>query len=514
MLTKGLVEVMDVHVAVGNNNIGGGDFSRLSRCICLNHDDAGDDELRMAARAGLILLEKNAALEVDVELLSTELHRYKVQHRELQMEVQTLRDQRKTAVLEVQAAHKEAKALQASFRTERATWHSTEQALTQQLRSLTSELQLARQQTQEVIHPTAHVASIESSNFDDHNLTTSLTEEEPATVEDPRVALLQAENDDLHVQVSQVLQELSQLQVSWSQSTYASNQRIQSLEHELHKLTRENKLLKEEQAEERDLIDTASTVGDDSNQDTHDEDRTSLSTCSNETHDLETSMHEDVMALNSALERRVRELEAQVAQTTSDDAKLLEEQLNGTKEALKHTKQQWIAAVTAKKEAQACTAAAHEELARMQEAFQNVQEKLQSSGTKHDDEYVDWMEDSVVHPAPPGWIAAVSLWMLMIYRKLSLKYHPDKVAPEERDSAQAKFLKIANAYRVLSDPARREKHARDSVEDTPLNWLILIFIVVVSVGPILYFRFKTKPKAVNNARREALAAKKKSLKDN
>ncbi|ETV98581.1 hypothetical protein H310_08703 [Aphanomyces invadans] len=121
-----------------------------------------------------------------------------------------------------------------------------------------------------------------------------------------------------------------------------------------------------------------------------------------------------------------------------------------------------------------------------------------------------------------------------IYRKLSLKYHPDKVAPEERDSAQAKFLKIANAYRVLSDPARREKydlygiaddegfknfdeafrHARDSVEDTPLNWLILIFIVVVSVGPILYFRFKTKPKAVNNARREALAAKKKSLKDN
>ncbi|ETV98580.1 hypothetical protein, variant [Aphanomyces invadans] len=416
MLTKGLVEVMDVHVAVGNNNIG------------------GDDELRMAARAGLILLEKNAALEVDVELLSTELHRYKVQHRELQMEVQTLRDQRKTAVLEVQAAHKEAKALQASFRTERATWHSTEQALTQQLRSLTSELQLARQQTQEVIHPTAHVASIESSNFDDHNLTTSLTEEEPATVEDPRVALLQAENDDLHVQVSQVLQELSQLQVSWSQSTYASNQRIQSLEHELHKLTRENKLLKEEQAEERDLIDSlrtmvqtykkiadarpfgaaASTVGDDSNQDTHDEDRTSLSTCSNETHDLETSMHEDVMALNSALERRVRELEAQVAQTTSDDAKLLEEQLNGTKEALKHTKQQWIAAVTAKKEAQACTAAAHEELARMQEAFQNVQEKLQSSGTKPDDEYVDWMEDSVVHPAPPGWIAAVSLWMLMM----------------------------------------------------------------------------------------------------
>ncbi|KAG9398560.1 DnaJ sub C member 10 [Aphanomyces cochlioides] len=121
-----------------------------------------------------------------------------------------------------------------------------------------------------------------------------------------------------------------------------------------------------------------------------------------------------------------------------------------------------------------------------------------------------------------------------IYRKLSLKYHPDKVAPEERDAAQARFLEIANAYRVLSDPARREKydlygiaddegfknfdeafkHAHDSVEDTPLNWFILITIVGLGIGPILYFKLKPKPKPVNNARREALAAKKKSPKDN
>ncbi|KAF0689730.1 Aste57867_18841 [Aphanomyces stellatus] len=121
-----------------------------------------------------------------------------------------------------------------------------------------------------------------------------------------------------------------------------------------------------------------------------------------------------------------------------------------------------------------------------------------------------------------------------IYRKLSLKYHPDKVASDERDAAQAKFLKIANAYRVLSDPERREKydlygiaddegfknfaeafkHAHDSVEDTPLNWIILIGILCMSIGPILYLKFKPKPKLINNARREALAAKKKSGKDN
>ncbi|RHY79441.1 hypothetical protein DYB31_004369 [Aphanomyces astaci] len=533
----------------------------------------------MAARAGLILLEKNAALEVNVELLSTELRRYEVQHRELQMEVQSLRDQHKAAVLEVQAAHKEVKVLQSSHRKERAAWHSSEEASQQQLRSLASELRAQQQlhQNSSSTTPLPH----ESQNNADFAKPSS-SDDDPLS-EDPRVTLLQTENDLLQTHLSQVLLELSQLQVTWSQSSYASNQRIQALEHDLHKLTRENKLLKDEQAEERELIDSlrtichtykkiadarpfaASTCLDENNQECHDPDQgESLGSSSSEATDaVESSMHEDVMHMNTALERRVRELEAQVATSTptvsEEHAVYIEEQLMGTREALKHTKQQWVAAVAAKKEALACTAAAHEELARMQEVF----ESMQKGATKpHDeDEHVDWMEDTVVHPAPPGWIAAVSLWMLMmfqmkvllmivllavvawaedlyeilgassgatsqdlkrIYRKLSLKYHPDKVASEERDSAQAKFLKIANAYRVLSDPARREKydlygiaddegfknfdeafkHARDSVEDTPLNWIILIIIVSASVGPILYFKFKAKPKAVNNARRE------------
>lgn len=41
------------------------------------------------------------------------------------------------------------------------------------------------------------------------------------------------------------------------------------------------------------------------------------------------------------------------------------------------------------------------------------------------------------------------------YRKLSLKYHPDKNPSEE---ASAKFAEIANAYDVLSDPDKRKTY--------------------------------------------------------
>ncbi|RHZ32816.1 hypothetical protein DYB26_007148, partial [Aphanomyces astaci] len=163
----------------------------------------------MAARAGLILLEKNAALEVNVELLSTELRRYEVQHRELQMEVQSLRDQHKAAVLEVQAAHKEVKVLQTSHRKERAAWHSSEEASQQQLRSLASELRAQQQlhQNSSSTTPLPH-ESQNNANF----AKPSSSDDDPLS-EDPRVTLLQTENDLLQTHLSQVLLELSQLQV-------------------------------------------------------------------------------------------------------------------------------------------------------------------------------------------------------------------------------------------------------------------------------------------------------------
>ncbi|KAI9890362.1 MAG: hypothetical protein M1814_004272 [Vezdaea aestivalis] len=44
------------------------------------------------------------------------------------------------------------------------------------------------------------------------------------------------------------------------------------------------------------------------------------------------------------------------------------------------------------------------------------------------------------------------------YRKLALIHHPDKVAPEQKDSAHESFQRLAFAYSILSDPRRRSRY--------------------------------------------------------
>ncbi|KAI3657597.1 hypothetical protein MP638_005801 [Amoeboaphelidium occidentale] len=46
------------------------------------------------------------------------------------------------------------------------------------------------------------------------------------------------------------------------------------------------------------------------------------------------------------------------------------------------------------------------------------------------------------------------------YRKLSLKYHPDKHPPETREFAELEFKKISEAYQVLMDPEKRQLYDR------------------------------------------------------
>jgi len=46
------------------------------------------------------------------------------------------------------------------------------------------------------------------------------------------------------------------------------------------------------------------------------------------------------------------------------------------------------------------------------------------------------------------------------YLKLSLKYHPDK-NPENQEKAKDEFVKIGEAYEVLSDPSTRSAYDRD-----------------------------------------------------
>jgi DnaJ-class molecular chaperone len=41
------------------------------------------------------------------------------------------------------------------------------------------------------------------------------------------------------------------------------------------------------------------------------------------------------------------------------------------------------------------------------------------------------------------------------YRKLAMKFHPDKVGDDKKDQATKKFAEIAAAYEVLSDTEKR-----------------------------------------------------------
>ena len=50
---------------------------------------------------------------------------------------------------------------------------------------------------------------------------------------------------------------------------------------------------------------------------------------------------------------------------------------------------------------------------------------------------------------------ATKVQVTKAYRKLALKYHPDKVSPEERDAATLKFQDINEYYAILIDDTRR-----------------------------------------------------------
>jgi DnaJ-class molecular chaperone len=52
------------------------------------------------------------------------------------------------------------------------------------------------------------------------------------------------------------------------------------------------------------------------------------------------------------------------------------------------------------------------------------------------------------------------------YRRLALKWHPEKNAGKQRELAEQNFADIAESYEVLSD---RTRHARTRARHTPYH---------------------------------------------
>ncbi len=69
-----------------------------------------------------------------------------------------------------------------------------------------------------------------------------------------------------------------------------------------------------------------------------------------------------------------------------------------------------------------------------------------------------------------------------VYRKLSFKYHPDH---NYNKKATAKFHKINMAYKVLSNPVKREEYKKgysSSITDKPRTMLNSYWEIIIRKG--------------------------------
>ncbi|KAG9415496.1 hypothetical protein AC1031_008941 [Aphanomyces cochlioides] len=371
-----------------------------------------DDELRMAARAGLILLEKNTALQVDLEDLSSKIHHYEIQQQALSMEVESLRKQRSSAIMEVQAANKEIKTLQLQLHQQQAAWRSTEKSLLAQIQSLTLELHRLKTKPQVACDP-QEVKSRKPDNKEEGNQS---DEHESQHGDDPRLALLRQENSELQVQLQQTSRDIRQREAKWSKSTLSSNQRIQSLEHDLLKLSRENKMIKQEQAEERELLESLRTMMSayknmmDTNPQATTSDSVHFGDNNNNGGVCGDSMHEDVLRTNATLQGRIKELENIVEKISRTP---LEWNADAVPCAvLNNTKHRLISVLTSKNHEQRREIPPREEINTLQDSFPIP---IRSSNDKTATD--DWVEDA---QTPPRCVAAASVWVLLVSWVVSL----------------------------------------------------------------------------------------------
>lgn len=76
------------------------------------------------------------------------------------------------------------------------------------------------------------------------------------------------------------------------------------------------------------------------------------------------------------------------------------------------------------------------------------------------------------------------------YRKLAMKWHPDKHPPENKVEVEAKFAEIASAYSVLSDEKKRElydKYGKEGLDNHGINVGMDINEILKNFGNIFQF---------------------------
>ncbi|KAG9406453.1 hypothetical protein AC1031_002772 [Aphanomyces cochlioides] len=243
-----------------------------------------DDELRQAARAGLLLLEKNEDLEAQVDRLGTDLDRARFQQREAAMEADTLREQRKTAVLELNAALTRIKELEDQLRHDRAACQAVQDSFLATIDALQSELRNAYKKK----IPTLPETKQEHKKKPDED--------------DPRLALLQVDKTRLEGQLQDALRKLRRLDIESARAAKTTNEHIVALERAMLQLTMEKKTMEEEQMEERALIRDLQQIN-------REYQKVIDAQAIQDLDEGVVSLHDDIMHTNAMLQLRVNQLQ-------------------------------------------------------------------------------------------------------------------------------------------------------------------------------------------------------------